>query len=57
MVRISKKAEKRSISPRKPKLAQEKTGSKKDNLPQGFKPVETACSGETAKKIFIPKIK
>ena len=57
MVRISKKAEKRSVSPRRPRQAQEKTGSKKDNLSQGFKPVVTAVNGESAKKMFIPKIK
>jgi len=57
MVRIKKKAEKRNTSPRKPKLAGTKTGPKKDNFTAGFKPVETALAGESAKKMFIPKIK
>lgn len=55
MVRIKKKAQRRNISPRKPKLAQEKTGPKHDTLK--FKPAVTAVTGEAAKKMFIPKIK
>lgn len=57
MVRIAKKAQKRSISPRRPNLAEEKTGPKKDNLSKGFKPAISAISGEPSKKMFIPKIK
>lgn len=57
MVRISKQAQKRNTSPRRPKLARTKTGPKKDNLPKGFKPAVSAVEGEAAKKMFIPKIK
>lgn len=57
MVRIAKKAQRRNVSPRRPTVAGEKTGPKKDNLSKGFKPVLTAVSGEAAKKMFIPKIK
>lgn len=57
MVRISKKAQRRNVSPRRPKLERTKSGPKKDNLPKGFKPAVSAVDGEAAKKMFIPKIK
>lgn len=55
MTRISKKAQRRAVSPRKPKKGAQKTGSKKDNLPQGYKVHENAFTGE--ENVFIPKIK
>lgn len=57
MVRISKQAEKRSRFPRKHKAPSTKTGSLKDNLPQGFKIQANALEGELAQTVFIPKIK
>jgi len=58
MTRISKQARKRAVSPRKRQanLAQ-KTGSRKDNLPEGFKNHSNAIDGELAGSMFIPKIK
>lgn len=57
MVRISKQAEKRSRFPRRHGQPQEKTGSKQDNLSNGFNEHVNAVSGDLAAKIFIPKIK
>jgi hypothetical protein len=53
MVRISKQQERRNVSPRRPTLSQEKTGSLKDKLPLGFKEHKNAAVGQ----FFIPKIK
>ena len=53
MVRISKQSERRSVSPRRPTISGEKTGSRKDNLPKGFKEHKNAISSEHG---FIPKI-
>ncbi len=52
MVRISKK-DRLKKCPRKPKVSINKTGSKKDNLPKGFKEHANAISTEN---VFIPKI-
>jgi hypothetical protein len=57
MVRISKQAERRSQSPRRPKPPAQKTGPLKDNLPQGYKPQPNALAGDMAAASFIPKIK
>lgn len=57
MVRISKQAEKRSRFPRKHRPPSPKTGTLKDNLPEGFKPHVNAVEGELTQMIFIPKIK
>lgn len=57
MVRISKQSEKRMRSPRKHRKPSVKTGSKKDNLPLGFKPHNNAVEGEVAQLAFIPKIR
>jgi hypothetical protein len=54
MTRMSKQAERRSKSPRKHKAPSVKTGSKKDNLPRGFKLHENAA--ETA-GVFIGKVR
>jgi hypothetical protein len=54
MTRISKKSERRGISPRKAKKPAPKSGPKKDNLPKGFKEHDNACPEGS---IFIPKIK
>lgn len=55
MTRMSKQSRKRAISPRRPRRAGVKTGSKKDNLSFGYKPHENAA-GEGC-GFFIPKIK
>jgi hypothetical protein len=57
MVRISKQAERRSVSHRRPKPPAKKTGPKKDALAQGFKPHDNAVEGSLAQTCFIPKIK
>lgn len=58
MVRISKQNERRHKSPRKHPLALPKaTGTKADNLPQGYKEHPNALEGEQAAHAFIPKIK
>ena len=57
MVRISKQAERRSVSYKRPSPPAKKTGPKKDALPQGFKPHANAIEGSLASTAFIPKIK
>jgi hypothetical protein len=57
MVRISKQAERRSVSRRRPAPPAKKTGAKKDALAQGFKPHANAIEGNFAALAFIPKIK
>ena len=58
MVRMSKQGERRNQSPRKrrPNL-DAKTGSKKDNLPLGFKEKANAVEGDLSTQLYIPKIK
>lgn len=51
---MSKQGKRRAISPRKHKGPSVKTGPKKDNLPNGFKPHENAVA---QRAIFIPKVK
>lgn len=57
MTRMSKKGERRGMSPRKHKDPSPKTGPLKDNLPKGYKEHDNAFSGEDAKAFFIPKIR
>lgn len=58
MTRTSKQEERRNQSPRRPKLEGKKTGSKKDNLPKGFREHENALSGsETARSFFVGQVK
>lgn len=57
MVRISKQSERRQRFPRKHRAPSEKTGSLKDNLPNGFKAHANALEGDLALMVFIPKIK
>lgn len=57
MVRISKQAERRSLSPHRPRKYTTKTGPVKDNLPKGFKEHSNALEGDSAAAAFIPKIK
>ncbi|MEM1283128.1 MAG: hypothetical protein AAGG81_06195 [Chlamydiota bacterium] len=57
MTRISKKAQRRAVSPRKRRSPSLKTGPKKDNLPSGFKVHENAFAEESTETTFIPKIK
>lgn len=55
MVRISKQQERRMRCPKRRKSPSQKTGSKKDLLPLGYKPHENAASYLTS-MVFIPKI-
>jgi hypothetical protein len=57
MVRISKKAERRNQSPRKPRTSFKKTGARTENLPLGYKEHPNAVEGDLANKFFISKIK
>lgn len=54
---MSKKGKRRAVSPRRPRMPQEKTGPKKDNLPKGYKEHANAIEGSLAASVFIPKIK
>jgi len=56
MTRMSKQGERRAVSPRRPRPPSPKTGSKKDNLPSGYKAHENAVSEGPALGRFIPKI-
>ncbi len=56
MVRISKQAQRRAKCPHRPRPPAKKTGPKKDQLPQGFKPHATAIiDPRLSQKLFIPK--
>lgn len=55
MTRMSKKAERRAVSPRAPKRAGKKTGSKQDKLAKGFKEKHNALQGDLASYGFIAK--
>lgn len=58
MVRISKQNERRAKSPRKRHFTIiQKSGSKADNLPKGYKEHPNALAGDSAALAFIPKIK
>ena len=56
MTRMSKPAERRAISPRRPSIAGPKTGSLKDNLPLGYKEAQNALQGNFSSYGFIPKM-
>lgn len=55
MTRMSKQGERRNRSPRKHKKPSVKTGPKKDNLAEGYKPHENACA--PGSNIFIAKVR
>jgi len=56
MVRISKQAERRAKCPHRPRPPSAKTGAKKDNLAEGFKPHLNAVEDAAiSQKIFIAK--
>jgi len=58
MTRQSKQGERRNQSPRRPRLPGVKTGSKKDNLPKGYREHENGLAGtELAGSMFIGKVK
>lgn len=57
MVRISKQAERRSKSHRRPSPPSKKTGPKKDQLAHGYKEHSNALAGDVSQLSFIPKIK
>lgn len=52
MTRMSKQAKRRAISPRRPRLESVKTGSKKDQLENGYKQHANALDGQG---VFFPK--
>lgn len=56
MTRMSKQSERRAVSPKAPKRSPGKTGAKKDNLPQGFKPRINALEGELSSYGYIAKL-
>lgn len=53
---MSKQSQRRAVNPKAPKLSPGKTGSKKDNLPKGYKPKQNALEGEMSSYGFISKI-
>jgi len=57
MTRMSKQGERRAVSPRRPRPPSPKTGSKKDNLPSGYKSHENAINDGSDQGRFIPKIR
>lgn len=57
MVRISKQSERRQRSHRRPSRPAAKTGPRKENLKEGFKPHSNALEGDVGAMAFIPKIK
>lgn len=56
MVRISKQAQVRNVSRRRPRPPAVKTGPKKDKLPAGFKTHVNAIADVSMAKAFISKI-
>ena len=54
MTRMSKQGERRAVSKRRPKRPSTKTGSKRDNLTQGFRTHDNAAA--EAELRFVPKI-
>jgi len=57
MVRISKQAERRQRSHKRPKPPGKKTGPLKDNLPKGYKEHENALPQDLSTYAYIPKIR
>lgn len=58
MTRISKQAERRQRMPRRPRLEGEKTGSKKDNLHNGYKKHANGLEGTALEStMFVAKVK
>ena len=55
MVRISKQEERRNRCPRRCKPPAPKTGTRKDNLPSGYR--EHANAVDATESLFIPKIR
>lgn len=57
MTRTSKQAERRAMSPRKHRTPGVKTGSKKDNLPKGYREHSNAIDADLKETIFVGKVK
>lgn len=57
MVRISKQAKRRLVSPKRTKAPSAKSGPKQDALAQGYKFHENGVGQELSGLLFIPKIK
>jgi hypothetical protein len=56
MTRMSKPARRRAVSPRRRQAPAEKTGTKKNDLPLGYKEHANAVEGKLASQIFIRKV-
>lgn len=54
MTRMSKQAERRAVSKRRPKMPAKKTGAKRDNLVQGYRLHENTAADIGLR--FVPKI-
>lgn len=57
MTRMSKQGERRNKFPRKRQRAPVKTGSRKDNLPNGYREHANAVDGQAAALVFVPKVR
>lgn len=57
MVRISKQAERRSKSPRRPRAPSAQNREQKAHPARGFKQHPNALEGQAAAQAFIPKIR
>ena len=57
MTRMSKQGKIRHASPRRPRLAGQATGPKRDALEFGYKQHENALGSESSQTRFIPKIR
>lgn len=55
MTRMSKQNERRSVSRRRPKPPSKKTGPKRDQLAQGYRPHENVAISEKLPQRFFPK--
>jgi hypothetical protein len=56
MTRMSKPERRRARCPKKRKAPFPKSGSKKDNLPVGYRVHESALTGDLANQVYIPKL-
>lgn len=57
MTRMSKKGERRAVSPRRRRAPGKKTGPKRDALPMGFREHINAVQDGAVQQLFIPKVK
>ena len=57
MTRMSKQNERRAVSRRKHRAPSPKSGTKKDNLPKGFREHPNAVDGDLASSVFVGKVR